>query len=96
MCSSDLERCNTPIVYDCEMEPALRAAVVEAACGAWEVVEARGYLRVDIRLDAGGRPHVLDVNPNPEIAPGCGLHQAVCEAGWEWPRFVQKQVEWAS
>lgn len=91
-----IERRNTPVVYDPEMEPALRAAVVEAARRAWEVVEARGYLRVDIRLDAEGRPHVLDVNPNPEIAPGCGLHQAVCEAGWEWPRFVQTQIEWAS
>jgi len=91
-----IERRNTPIVYDSEIEPALRAAVVEAARGVWRVVEARDYLRVDVRLDAAGRPHVLDVNPNPEMAPGCGMHAAVTEAGWEWPRFIQKLIEWAS
>jgi len=91
-----VERRHTPVVYGSEIEPALRSAIVETARGAWRVVEARHYLRVDIRLDAEGRPHVLDVNPNPEISPGSGLHLAVTEAGWEWPRFVHKLIEWAS
>ena len=46
------ERRNTPLVYDSAIAPALRAAVVEAARGAWYVVGARGYLTVDVRLDA--------------------------------------------
>ena len=91
-----VERRNTPVVYDSEIDPALRAAVIETARVAWRVVEARDYLRVDVRLDAAGHPHVLDVNPNPEIAPGCGMHLAVTNAGWEWPRFIQKLIEWAS
>ena len=89
------EHRNTLVVYESVIEPSLRKAIGDIARAAWETVEARGYLRVDIRLDADGGPCVLDVNPNPEIAPGCGLHQAVVEAGWEWPRFIQKQIEWA-
>ncbi len=91
-----VERRNTRLAYDSGIEPALRTMLVEAASGAWHVVEARGYLSVDVRLDTAGRPRVLDVNPNPEIAPGYGMHRAVREAGWDWPRFIQKQIEWAS
>jgi D-alanine-D-alanine ligase len=87
---------NTPVAFNTKIEPALRRAIVDAASGAWRVVEARGYLRVDVRLDAAGCPRVLDVNPNPELTPGVGMHRAVLEAGWEWPHFIRQQVEWAS
>jgi len=60
----------SPIFYDCELEPRLRQAIVAAAQGAWIAVEARGYMRVDIRLNSAGSPFVLDVNPNPEMGPG--------------------------
>lgn len=86
---------NTPLVYTPQPDPQLREAVIAAARGAWRVVGARGYLRVDIRLDAAGAPRVLDVNPNPELSPGVGIHRAVLEAGWSWEHFVRQQVEWA-
>jgi D-alanine-D-alanine ligase len=86
---------NSPLFYDSKITEALRAEVLRQACGTWRAVEARGYLRVDLRLDAGGQPHVLDVNPNPELAPGVGIHRAVMEAGWTWERFVRQQVLWA-
>jgi hypothetical protein len=38
---------------------------------------------------------VLDVNPNPEIAPEVGIYRAVVEAGWTWERFVRAQLTWA-
>ena len=72
-----------------------RDFVLAAAEGAWRAVEVRGYLRVDVRLDAEGRPRVLDVNPNPELAPEVGIHRAVTEAGWTWERFVHQQIAWA-
>jgi len=73
----------------------LREAIVAAAKGAWYAVGARHLLRVDIRLDRAGCPRVLDVNPNPEISPDVGISRAVKEAGWEWPDFIHKLVEWA-
>ena len=86
---------NSPLSYHVALEPSLREAIVAACRGAWRAVEARGYLRVDVRLDAQGAPRVLDVNPNPELGPDVGVRRAVEEAGWTWARFVHQQVEWA-
>lgn len=69
--------------------------VIATARGAWRAAEARGYIRVDVRLDSRGIPRVLDVNPNPEITPEVGINRAVIEAGWTWEEFVRKQIEWA-
>jgi len=89
------EFANSPISYTIDLAPALRAAIVMAAHGAWRAVDARGYLRIDIRLDAEENPFVLDVNPNPELGPGVGICRAVQEAGWTWPQFLRQQVLWA-
>ncbi len=86
---------NSPLDYRTEIDPALRDAILAEACGAWRAVEARGYMRVDLRCDEAGTPYVLDVNPNPELGPGVGICRAVQEAGWSWEQFVRKQIEWA-
>jgi D-alanine-D-alanine ligase len=86
---------DSPMYYDSEIKPELRRSIVAAAKGAWHAVGARHLLRVDLRLDHEGRPRVLDVNPNPEIAPEVGISRAVREAGWAWPDFIHKLVEWA-
>jgi D-alanine-D-alanine ligase len=86
---------NSPISYTSAIDPPLREAIFRAARGAWTAVGARGYIRVDIRLDAAEKPFVLDVNPNPELGPGVGICRAAQEAGWTWERFVRQQVEWA-
>jgi D-alanine-D-alanine ligase len=85
----------SPLSYATRLDDSLRERILDAARGAWLAVEARGYLRVDVRLDGRGEPRVLDVNPNPELAPEVGIHRAVTEAGWTWERFVRRQIEWA-
>ena len=86
---------NSPISYTTPTEAGLRDALLDAARGAWQAVGARGYLRVDVRLDSEGTPRVMDVNANPSVSPEVGMHRAVTEAGWTWQRFVQLQIEWA-
>jgi D-alanine-D-alanine ligase len=86
---------NSPMFYDVKLDSELRDPVIDAARGAWQAVEARGYVRIDVRLDAEGVPRVLDVNPNPELSPGVGIQRAITEAGWTWEQFVKKQIEWA-
>lgn len=86
---------DSPLSYTTAIAPDLRGEILAAARGAWAAVGARGYLRVDVRLDVGGKPRVLDVNPNPELAPGVGIHRAVTEAGWTWERFLRQQIAWA-
>jgi D-alanine-D-alanine ligase len=86
---------NSPLDYRPDLRPKLREAILGAAHRAWAAVGARGYMRVDLRLDAAGKPRVIDVNPNPEIGPDVGIYRAAEEAGWSWERFVRQQVEWA-
>ncbi|HEY4360003.1 MAG TPA: ATP-grasp domain-containing protein [Bryobacteraceae bacterium] len=90
-----LDFAHSSIRYDTRIEPPLSGAIVAAARGAWHAVEAHGYLQVDVRLDGTGAPHVLDVNPNPEIGPEDGICRAAQEAGWTWEQFIRQQVEWA-
>ncbi len=86
---------DSPLDYDTEVEPSLRDTLTATARGAWRAVGAKGYIRVDMRLNAQGIPCVLDVNPNPEIGLGVGVRRAVREAGWTWEHFVQRQIAWA-
>jgi D-alanine-D-alanine ligase len=84
---------NSPFSYDFDLDADLTAAIVAMARAAWRAVGARGYLGLDVRLDASGAPKILDVNPNPD--PGPEMHRAVLHSGWTWKRFVQAQVAWA-
>jgi D-alanine-D-alanine ligase len=86
---------DSPMYYEIQIDRKLRAEVIAAASGAWRAVAARGYIRVDVRLDANGIPRVVDVNPNPELSPGVGIYRAITEAGWTWERFVKQQIDWA-
>lgn len=86
---------STRLVYDLDLSPEFRARLEETGRAAWRAVGARGYMRVDLRLDADGNPRVLDVNPNPELGEDVGIYRGVTEAGWTWEEFVRKQIEWA-
>jgi D-alanine-D-alanine ligase len=88
------EFANSPYFYS-TLQPELRDRIFAVAAAAWEAVEARGYLTVDVRLDAAGEPVVLEVNPNPNLGAGVGIVRAAEEVGWTWESFLRQQVEWA-
>jgi D-alanine-D-alanine ligase len=91
-CSDYLE---SPVSYATDIGAELRCALETVAGRVWTAVRARGYLRVDLRLDRSGLPHVLDVNPNPALGRSGGIRDAAAAAGWSWERFVKSQVDWA-
>ncbi len=66
------------------------------ALAAWSVVEGRGYGRVDLRADSAGRLHVLEVNPNPDLAPGAGLNRMAAAHGWSYVDLIRHIVEEAT
>ncbi|MFV0442348.1 MAG: D-alanine--D-alanine ligase [Planctomycetaceae bacterium] len=47
----------------------------------WQLFHLRGYARVDFRVDADGRPWILEVNANPCLAPDAGFVAALDRAG---------------
>jgi D-alanine-D-alanine ligase len=66
----------------------LRNEIVHIARAAFLALGGTSYGRVDLRLDAGGRPTVIDVNPNPDLAPDAGLAIAARAVGVSYPELV--------
>jgi D-alanine-D-alanine ligase len=60
------------------------------ALAAWRAVGGTGYGRVDMRIDAEGRPWVLEVNANPDIAPDAGLARMARTAGIDYSQMIRQ------
>jgi len=58
----------------------------------WALFGLRGYARVDFRVDARGRPWVLEVNTNPCLSPDAGYAAAAREAGLTLEEVVGRVV----
>jgi len=82
----------TPIVCPTTLAPELERRVREIAIASFEAVSGRDYARVDIRLDQDERPFVLEVNPNPCIAPIAGVARSAGVAGWSYDEFIRRIV----
>lgn len=54
----------------------------------WQKFGLRGYARVDFRVDAAGRPWILEINANPCLSPDAGFPAAAAEAGIEYKEVV--------
>ena len=63
------------------------------AAAAWRIVGGSGYGRVDMRLDERGRPWILEVNANPDIAPDAGLARMARVAGIEYGSLIRRICE---
>ena len=66
----------------------LMSELIETARGAFLALGGNGYGRVDLRLDAGGRPAVIDVNPNPSLDPRGGFAAAARWAGLAYDDLI--------
>lgn len=59
----------------------LVAGLCERSAACWSAMGLSGYARVDYRVDAAGRPWVLEVNTNPCLSPDAGFMAAADQAG---------------
>lgn len=66
-------------------------ADIAGAC--WKVFHLEGYARVDFRVDAGGRPWVLEINTNPCLSPDAGFVAAAEIAGLSYADVIMLIVE---
>jgi D-alanine-D-alanine ligase len=78
----------TPTLCPAPVEEEVRNRLERLALEAVEAVAFRGYARVDFREDAGGRPMILEVNPNPDLAPSAGLAKQAQAVGWTYGDLV--------
>jgi D-alanine-D-alanine ligase len=72
----------------------LRRKLESLALQCSRIFELSGYSRIDLRLDSQGVPQVLDINPNPDLAPRMGMARAAESAGLSYSHFLQ-EILWA-
>jgi D-alanine-D-alanine ligase len=56
----------------------------------YKVLELSGYARVDLRLDEAGQVHVLEANPNPQIARVEDFAESAKRAGLSYAALLQR------
>ena len=74
-------------------EPALARELRYQCEECWEMFACRGTARVDFRVDMDDHPSILEINPNPGIAPDAGLTVAAAEAGLSYADLVEGIVQ---
>ncbi|MCU0559558.1 MAG: D-alanine--D-alanine ligase [Desulfobacterales bacterium] len=82
---------HTPRRFDFPPEAAgLLAELRTLALQCWCLFGLNGYARVDFRVDAGGRPWILEVNANPCLSPDAGFAAALEASGIPFAHAVER------
>jgi D-alanine-D-alanine ligase len=68
--------------------PQLAQALADLALRTARLFGIKGYARVDFRVDQAGRPFILEINPNPCLAPDAGFAAAAKEAGFAYETLI--------
>ena len=76
---------------------ALAGRIEDVARRAFRALGVRDFGRVDVRIDAHGRPWVIDVNPNCDLSPGAGVARAAVRAGADYPGLIGRicRIAWS-
>src|SRR6185436_6876722 len=68
-------------------------SLLQTALAAYQALELRDYGRVDMRLQADGRVHVIEVNPNPWLSSKAEFAMAARKAGRTYPQLIEEIIE---
>mmetsp|Transcript_32287 Transcript_32287/g.52163 ORF Transcript_32287/g.52163 Transcript_32287/m.52163 type:complete len:395 (-) Transcript_32287:360-1544(-) len=78
------EICPAPVDED------LRLELSRLGVAAHRAVGCVGYSRTDVKLDANGRPHILEINTLPGLTSASLLPQAANVSGLTFPQLIQR------
>jgi D-alanine-D-alanine ligase len=82
----------TPLRYPAELPAAVGERLARAAEAAFRIVGCRDFATVDFRLAADGTPYLLELNPNPGLAPSPCLVKWLELAGVGYDDFLVHMV----
>ena len=72
------------------------ANLQQTAVAAYQALELRDYGRVDMRLQADGRVHVIEVNPNPWLSSRAEFAMAARKSGRTYNQLIEEIIELTS
>ena len=95
-----LDRPESPLdIFECpaKISPSLNQEIEQLCLKAYSVLRCRDWCRIDVRLDAKGKPHIIELNPLPGILPNpednsC-FPKAARAAGLNYNQLIQR-VMW--
>lgn len=86
-------------IFQCPapLAPERKNAIEALVRNTFRVLEIRDWCRMDVRLDADGVPHIIEINPIPGILPdprdnSC-FPKAARTAGYSYPQLFQKVID---
>ncbi|HVF38508.1 MAG TPA: hypothetical protein VM939_01325 [Gemmatimonadaceae bacterium] len=89
-------------MFDCpaNIDESLAREIERVTLDAYRVLGCRDWSRIDVRLDSGGRPNVVEVNPLPGILPdpadnSC-FPKAARAAGMSYDELIQSCLKLAA
>lgn len=85
----------TEFIVPASLDRQVEERVKEISLAAHNALGCSGYSRVDIRLDDGGTPYVLEVNTNPGMTAMSDLPRAAAAAGIDFPHLVEMMLRTA-
>lgn len=77
------------------VDPDVERAIGETSIAAFHALGLRDFGRVDLRIDEGGQPWVIDVNPNCDLSPDSGAVKSAAAAGLTYPMLIRRICELA-
>jgi D-alanine-D-alanine ligase len=83
----------TPPICPAPVDEEIRARLQGLAADAFRTMGCRDYARVDFRMDAKGRPFILEVNPNPDISTNAGYARALKAGGIAYASFWGAMID---
>ena len=70
------------------LDPEIEQEIREVAVDAFKAVQARDYVRIDMRIDEDGQPFILEVNPNPDLTNGAAYSMCATASGRSYSETV--------
>lgn len=86
---SSFEYRNTVRVIPADLPARTHRQLEQISLAAWSATGCRDYARVDFRMTDRGDLAILEINPNPDIAPDAGFVAALKAAGIGFESFVE-------
>jgi D-alanine-D-alanine ligase len=83
---------STPLRYPAELTPHVAERLADLAKRAFQVVGCRDFATVDFRVTGDGTPFLLEINPNPGMAPSPCLVHSFELAGIGYNEYLVQMV----
>jgi len=86
------DRVDVTVAQAKDLDPAVERRIHRMAKRVYRLLDMSGYARVDLRLDAKGIPHLIEMNANPDLAADDLFAETALLAGIPYDKLIARIV----